>query len=166
MITTELNKQLHALLTSTNLMSAKEDLVGAYTSGRSTSSRDLNNFEAIELIRYLKSVQSTQKLQQLQAQQPHANPNHISNSMPVFKKKIPAEQANAMRKKMIALAHQMGWSSIHPESGKKIADMARLDEWCIKYGHQHKALNAYTLAELPMLVTQFDKFYKGFLKDI
>jgi hypothetical protein len=84
--------------------------------------------------------------------------------MPVFKPNTPAQQANTMRKKIIALAHQMGWSKIHPGSGNKIADMQRIDEWCNKYGYLHKRLNQYTIEELPKLVTQYQNLYNSFLK--
>lgn len=166
MITTELNKQLHALLTQTNLMHAKAMIVASHTSGRSESSRDLKNNEAIEIIRYLKGVQTQQKLKELQSQQPHSNPNHISNAMQKVKIETPYEQANRMRRKIIALAHQMGWSTKHPVSGNKIADIARIDAWCKKFGHVKKTFNSYTVQELPMLVTQFEEMFKDFVNAI
>ena len=159
-MTTELNKQLHALLTQTGLMSAKQYLVESFTSGRETSSTGLKNHEAIELIKHLKCELQKQK-------QPPVNndPTHIGNVMPTFKANTPAQQANTMRKKIIALAHQMGWSAQHPESGNKIADMPRINAWCVKYGYLHKELNAYSLEELPKLVTQYQNLYNTFLKE-
>lgn len=160
-MTTELNKQLHALLTQTGLITAKQYLVESFTGGRETSSTGMKNNEAIDLIKHLKGELQKQK-------QPAANtdPKHIGNAMPTFKSNSPAQKANTMRKKIIALSHQMGWSAIHPTSGNKIADMARINDWCVKYGHLHKELNEYSLAELPTLVTQFQNFYDSFLKAI
>lgn len=156
---TALNKQLHALLTQTGLTDAKAYLVESFTHGRSESSRDLTDGEAIEFIKYLKA-----RLPQTQPPNPSKDAKHISNAMPTFKANTPAQQANTMRKKIIALAHQMGWSSIHPASGNKIADMARINAWCEKYGYLHKKLNDYTVDELPKLVTQFVNLYNSFLK--
>jgi N-acetyl-gamma-glutamylphosphate reductase len=153
----DLNKQLHALLTQTGLMHAKQLLVESYSSGRETSSTGLKDHEAIEMIKYLKS-----ELKKQQAK--NTDPQHIGNVMPTIKQNTPAQQANTMRKKIIALAHQMGWSAVHPTSGNKIADMARINAWCEKYGYLHKELNAYTLEELPKLVTQFVNLYNSFLK--
>jgi hypothetical protein len=157
-MTTELNKQLHALLTQTGLASAKCYLVESFTHGRSQSSKDLTNVEAIEFIKYLKMQLNKQKMQAAD------DANHISKSMPSIKASTPFEQANTMRKKIIALAHQMGWSAIHPSSGNKIADMPRINNWCVQYGYLHKELNAYTLEELPKLVTQYQNLYNSFLK--
>lgn len=154
----EYNRQLHALLTQTGLTPAKQTLVESFSSGRETSSTGLKDHEAIEMIKYLKG-------ELLKKQQPaYSDPKHIGNVMPAaFKASTPGKQANTMRKKIIALAHQMGWSGIHPTSGNKIADMARINAWCIKYGYLHKQLNDHTISELPKLVTQFDNLYKTFL---
>lgn len=159
-MTKELNKQLHALLTQTGLTDAKPYLVNSFTHGRSESSRDLTNSEAIEFVRYLKK-----QIEIKQASNPITDSKHISNAMPTFKANTPAQQANTMRKKIIALAHQMGWSAQHPESGNKIADMPRINAWCVKYGYLHKELNAYSLEELPKLVTQYQNLYNTFLKE-
>jgi hypothetical protein len=154
----EYNRQLHALLTQTGLTEQKPLLVESFSGGRETSSKELKDHEAIEMIKYLKA-------ELLKKQQPANNdPKHIGNVMPAaFKANTPGKQANTMRKKIIALGHQMGWSGIHPTSGNKIADMERINAWCVKYGYLHKQLNDYTILELPKLVTQFDNLYKTFL---
>lgn len=160
-MTTELNKQLHALLSQTNMIKAKPYLIESFTNGRETSSTGLQSHEAIELIKHLKCELQKQKNKAMANE-----PKHIGNAMPTFKANTPAQQANTMRKKIIALAHQMGWSAIHPVSKNKIADIPRIDAWAIKYGYLHKSLNNYTIQELPKLVTQFDNLYKSFLKAI
>ncbi len=162
----ELNKQLHVLLTQTGMMDAKPYLVESFTNGRSQSSKDMSHYEAIELVKHLKGILSQQKYKTANTATTGTNTEitHIANAMPTVSKKTDKERASNMRKKIIALAHQMGWSSYHPDSGKKIADMPRINAWCSKYGYLHKELNSYTLAELPKLVTQFDNLYKSFLK--
>ena len=73
----------------------------------------------------------------------------------------PSRQGNAserMRKKIISLAHQMGWQV----AGK--ADMERIDNWCKKYGYLGKGLNAYKYNELPRLVRQMETVFETYLK--
>jgi hypothetical protein len=160
----ELNKQLHALLAQTNNMQAKPYLVESFTNGRTQHSSEMSHYEAIELVKHLKGIKAQQTTANAPARVHNSEPTHIGNVMPAVGKKTDKERANPMRKKIIALAHQMGWSTYHPDSGKKIADMPRINAWCSKYGYLHKALNAYTIEELPKLVTQFDNLYKSFLK--
>jgi hypothetical protein len=144
-----LNKQLHALLAQTDLMANKGLLVGSFTNGRSESSKDMNDYEAIGLITHLKGLKSKQD---------------------ASLRKVEHDRANAMRKKIIALAHQMGWRKEIVNNKLLIinykVDMKHINEWCVKYGYLHKGLNSYTVGELPKLVTQFDNLYKSFLKAI
>lgn len=69
------------------------------------------------------------------------------------------DKANIMRRKIISMAHELAWKT----AGGKI-DMKRIDAWCVKYGYLSKALNKYTLTELPKLVTAFEIFYNKFIK--
>jgi hypothetical protein len=158
MIPPPLNKQLHALINQTSMQQAKPYLVESFTNGRTSSTKDMTQYEAIELVRHLKAMLANK-------QQPNTSPKPMAQAIKAAIKPD-AERANNMRKKIIALAHQMGWSAYHPVSGRKVADMAHINEWCTKYGYLHKPLNDYTLAELPKLVTQFDNLYKSFLKAI
>ncbi|HUM50468.1 MAG TPA: hypothetical protein PK431_01590 [Chitinophagales bacterium] len=75
-----------------------------------------------------------------------------------------SDAANTMRRKIISRAHEMSWTI--DVDGKKKADMKRINGWCVSYGYLHKALNDYTLLELPKLVTQFDNMYLDFLKRV
>ena len=78
-----------------------------------------------------------------------------------------ATQCNTMRRKMISMAREMGWSLPNPsKGGAMVADMARLDNWCIKYGYLHKPLNEHSLAELPKLLSQFGILLNQFLNAI
>jgi hypothetical protein len=59
------------------------------------------------------------------------------------------DPANRMRRKVIGILAARG--AMLP-NGKP--DMAHVYAWVLKYGYAHKPLNAYTVAELPRLVTQ------------
>ena len=68
---------------------------------------------------------------------------------------------STMRKKIIAMAHQINW-----QDSEGIIDMKRLNEWCETYSSLKKPLNDYKYKELPQLVTQFEKVYNHFLKSV
>lgn len=53
---TNTNSQLHALLGQTGLMEQKESLVYSYTDGRTGSSKEMSEAEAISLIKHLKGL--------------------------------------------------------------------------------------------------------------
>lgn len=62
---------------------------------------------------------------------------------------LSGNDANRLRKKMLAIAHQLGWTN-----NEKV-DVKRVNNWCIKYGYMHKSFNHYTSKELIKLITQF-----------
>lgn len=72
-----------------------------------------------------------------------------------------ASAADRMRRKVIACLRAHGCNT---PDGK--ADMVRINAWCVKYGHAHKALNHVTNAELPRLVTQAERVNMSDLKAI
>lgn len=76
----QFNKEFYGLLKTTGLTSQKASLVNAFTNGRSTSSKDLNDYEAIELIKFLKGQTAGKD-----------------------------DAAQKMRRKMISLAHELHW---------------------------------------------------------
>jgi hypothetical protein len=131
------NKQLHLLLSQTGLLPQKADLVAGFTNGRTEHSSEMTTVEVIDLIKYLKA----QKKGEIQAE-----------------KRIGKEEK--MRRKIIAIAHQMGWK----KQGK--ADMERINNWCLQQFGK-KPLNGYTLKELTKLISIFEnKVYKQFLQGI
>lgn len=141
-ITPKQNRRLHQLLTETGQMEYKKDLVKGYSSIKSESSKDLLPNEADALIRHLESYKTS-----------------LKPAKPTFKTGSP--EADRMRKKIIHYAHNMGWER---DGGK--ADMKRIDDWCLKFGRYHKALNDHNETELAHLVTQFEAVYTTFLKSI
>jgi hypothetical protein len=103
-------------------------MVQGFSNGRATSSKDLLVDEATAMIKHLKSIDP----------QEHA--------------------AEKMRRKIISMAHEMGWKapSNSPGGGGQLkADMKRIDDWCKKYSPHKKNLNNHTYRELAALVTQF-----------
>lgn len=84
------------------------------------------------------------------------------------------DPAQKMRRKIISMAHEMGWHSLitgpsNQEEGgraKWVIDMKRLNAWMVKYSYLHKELNAYRYKELPKLITQFESLYQSFLKKV
>lgn len=66
-----------------------------------------------------------------------------------------------MQRKILSMAHEQNWKNF---DGK--VNMERVNNWCIKYGFEHKPFNSYTEAELPALVTQFESMYAKHLNTI
>lgn len=80
-ITSNQNKQLHSLLSATNMYKQKANLVFGYSNGRTESSKELTIYEAQALINYLKTLDNT------------------------------AEQANVMRRKILSMCHRIKWEN-------------------------------------------------------
>lgn len=81
----------------------------------------------------------------------------------------PTDAANQMRRKMIAIARQMRWTKPDPNPlrrGEEVADMERIDNWCIKYGKFNKKLNAHTYDELTQLITAFEHVLTSYLSSL
>lgn len=130
-LTKEQLMTIHTLFSKLGMTKEQKDtIVTGFLGGRSKSSKDLTVKEATSLISHLKSLDPSEK------------------------------KAEVMRRKILSLAHEMGWK----KPGSTSIDMIRVDQWCIKYSYAHKKLNHYTLPELPKLVTQFEQGpYKHYL---
>lgn len=131
------NRRLHALIGELKIdAETKEDLVYEISAGRVKSSAFLTFEEANSLINNLQVLK---------------NKN--------FKPVVPQTDwvVDKMRRKILSIGHEMGWKL---KTGK--IDMERINEFCVARGHQHKRLNDYTKAELPILITQFEKTLKDY----
>lgn len=116
---------------------SKQVMVSGYSEGRASSSKDLSYDEAAAMIKHLKSM----------------DPQEAA--------------ADKMRKKIISMAREMGWSSPPaPQGGVRKADMKRIDDWCRKYSPIKKSLDNHTYNQLPALVSQFEKVYKHYLSSL
>lgn len=127
-------KTIHTLLGKQGVKDAadKKSVVRQFTDNRTESSKEMSKEEAERLITHLKSMDDT------------------------------VEKADRMRKKILAMAHEMAWRK---PDGKKI-DMVRVNNWCKQYGYLHKLLDEYKYAELPMLISQFEEVYRDFIKNV
>lgn len=134
-------KRMMALLTKTKLQGRRHAICWDYSKGRTESSKDLTNAEMLNIIHDLEKG---------------------------FKE---LDRCDFMRKKIISMAHEMGWSLIPNPSpkekgahGKRKIDMARIDEWCLKY--TGKKLNSHNYTELVKVVSQFTIVYEKFIKQL
>lgn len=74
------------------------------------------------------------------------------------------ESAEKMRGKILYYAHEMGWHTL--KNGRYVADILRVDEWCLKYGYIKRKLDGYSYQELPRLVSQFEAVYKHYISNL
>lgn len=81
-----------------------------------------------------------------------------------LKKVSPFGGEAKMRRKIISMAHEMGWHNLI--EGRWVADMRHVNNWCVQFGYLKKELNKYTHDELPKLVSQFERVYKSHLMKI
>lgn len=70
------------------------------------------------------------------------------------------DKLDRQRKQVIANLANSGFV----KEGK--ADMQRINEWCVKYGHLNKPLNDYVGVNLSKLIVQSEKVYTKFLDSL
>lgn len=121
---------------------SKEEVVLQFTSGRTSSLKELKPQELTELTTQLNYLNGTDKRNW---------------------KSAPGEQ---QRRQIIAIAHEMRWEL---PDGK--ADMKRINTWIATFGYlrdtgKHQDINAYSYEELPKLVWQFKQAHKHYLSNI
>lgn len=75
-----------------------------------------------------------------------------------------AAAADKMRKKMLYFAHEMGWKKL--KNGKLVADIQRIDNWCLQFGYIKRKLDNYSYQELPKLVSQFQAVYSHYIQSL
>ena len=139
---TATKKQVHfikSLMAKNKLLEQSADFAIQYSDGRTEHISELTTKEAFALIKSL------------------YNPDPEM-----------MDRFNAMRRKIISNAYEMGWVKVVVAGGKQElkADMDRIDQWCLQYGVIKKTLNKYTFAELSKIVTQFGKVHSDFLKQL
>ena len=71
-----------------------------------------------------------------------------------------------MRKRILSLCYEYGWVKFSEAKKRHQVDFDRLDAWMFRYGYLKKKLNQYKYAELPALVTQFEKVLESFVLDL
>lgn len=126
--------RFNTLLGSIGRAKEKKDIIADFTDGRTESTVDLSDNELRDLMAVL---------QQLAPK--------------------PEDKANKMRRKIIAIAHQLQWYITDAEGtlilkrGKAQIDYKHLDQWCVKHGSFGKVMNAHNVAELTVLVTNLER---------
>ncbi len=127
-------KAIHTLFSKHNIKDKedKSSIIYSITGGRTTSTRELTDSEANGLLAHLQSLDGT------------------------------ADRSEKMRRKIIRLAHEMGWK----RQGSTKIDMKRINAWCAKSGYLHKPLDDYSYSELPKLVSQFEKVHADYISKL
>lgn len=142
----EQNKKLHALLNQKGLLENKANIIAGITKGRTESSKELSFDETRLMITWLQTMPDLRRAQDDTLRQAQH------------------DKENRMRRKIISMAHEIGWHNL--VNGKWVIDMRSLNNWCLQHAYIKKELNQFTAAELPKLVSQFERVYKSFLKKV
>jgi hypothetical protein len=126
-----------------NLNQAKDHMVNTVTNGRQKSLKGLSVQERETIIRDLEL--------------------RYRNSA---KGKAEIEELTTKRRKVIGLLREAGYEIYDPVKLTNVADMKRIYEWVIKYGHarfkngRKKGFNRYNSKELDLLITNAAKVNK------
>ncbi|MDB9473479.1 MULTISPECIES: hypothetical protein [Nostocales] len=131
--TIQQSNRIHAMLAQLGVdKDTKKSMLSELTGGRTSSTKDLSKDEADKFINQLK---------------------YLINQMG-------SDSADVMRKKIIGIAHNMGWQIICSRTNKVVADIERINNWCVKFGKFKKPLNKHQYSELVQLVSQFQNVEK------
>lgn len=68
-----------------------------------------------------------------------------------------------MRKKIISYAHKLDWQA--SINGRQVADLERVNNFCIKSTPSHKELNKQSRSELVQTVTVFEAMYRKYIEN-
>jgi hypothetical protein len=139
----QLHRKLYKLLNDSGSFSDRHEIVLEYTGGRTENSSEMTTEEVLALIRDLEKFQKDRG----------APLNDF-------------QKGDAMRKRVLSLFHQYGFTIYSREKRKMIVDFERLDNWMVKYSYLHKKLNKYKYSELPKLVSQVEQFVIKYIKAV
>ncbi len=138
----KLHRKFFMLLRTANGTDQKADLVNRFTEGRTNSSREMTDEEITKAIEYIEFM--------IGGMEPSED----------FKR------GDRMRKRIMSLCHQYGYTRYDEKKRKNVVDLDRLESWMIKYSYLHKSLNKYKYKELPRLVVQFQNVVYSYLNQI
>lgn len=142
-ITTKQIQYIKILMRNKNILDLSEEMALQYSNNRTNKVSELTVHEGIDIIKNLTA----------------SEPNND-----IIKK------SETMRRKIISMAREMAWVISEPSklNGVSVlnANMDRINNWCIKYGYLKKSLNEYTFAELPKLVSQFEKLHTQYINEL
>lgn len=154
-ITPALIKRLQTLRREQNITDdAYRAMIAGVSDGRTTSTKGLTQAEAFAVINSLVGIRNIQR---------------------VDEQKKGLTEADRMRRKILSRFHRMKWYLPGPApiastgTGNLVLgqlDYRRIDRWMLLYGYLHKPLKNYTENELPVLVSQVDRVYRSYLKNV
>lgn len=160
LVQTEQIKRIHTLLARLGRANDKEfkkDLVNTFSNLRVDSTKGLYYGEAKEMIDRLQmTVNQSQTPEQLICNQKRRRIIHFAHLMNWYKNGSTAQLLNGS---IIGVPRQA-------QDDSMVVDMQRIDDWCVKYGQFHKALDDHDSAELSKIIVQFEKVYKDWLKAV
>ncbi len=152
------NARLHQLLGELGFTADKGALVSAHTNGRTDRSSEMTYAECAGLIGDLERAagsESPMYYPSRPAPQPSAPRTTTREQLTPEQ----ADKANRMRRKVFALAREAGMIWGETPADKRM-NAAKLDAFLLAHGCVKQSINAYTLAQLPKLVTQFQQIVK------
>jgi hypothetical protein len=119
----------------------KRGIIASFTNGRTSKTKEMLYVEAKAMLQHLSALAPYVQSEESAAARVR-------------------EKENKMRKKVIAIAYQLGWTT---PQGK--CDYARLDRFIAARPVTPGAtsLNQYTAADLPKLINQFEELLKKYL---
>ncbi|NDD52947.1 hypothetical protein EBZ39_03565 [bacterium] len=170
-------KRIHGILSAlkkqgvfSDLNEYKAILARQYSGGRTSSTKELNNYEAAELIGGIERLVAGQRPEPpKRSQETTLNDEQVASVAPdksgctIRHPQAGTRndgQADVKRKRLFAMCHQMAWYL----PGTRVVDKARLDGWCCKYGQFKKPLMAHTSAELSKIIVQMEKAFADYLR--
>lgn len=133
-------KSIHILLAKKDLIDVKKDY--------------LHHWYGVDSTKSLSYDQANDMIKQLGGE-PYVNYEHIKYGR--------FTAGNSQHYTMLNLAIEIGWTTIHPNTRRMIANIERMGGWIKQYGYLHKPLNQYTASELPKLIHQFKQVVKHHL---
>jgi hypothetical protein len=152
------HKALYATLNKLGAMEDRHELVYSFTEGRTSDTKELSDSEVDGI------------LSQLTGKRPQTHIDRLSEAGYQYshRSRVAPEgrfaEGHQSRRRILSLCYQIGWTVYDPGKGKMVVDMARLNNWCVQYGHMHQPLMDYRPHELGKLVTQFEHFTYDILK--
>jgi hypothetical protein len=152
------NARLHWLFGQLHIAGEdKQQLVYDYTSGRSTSSKDLTAKEAAALIARLEEMLKPGAPPRKDAPHPQPLSKVEGGKKPMQWNCPPGGHAlNQLRRYLMSLAIQAGYYT--HKGGRVVCDVPALQAWIDHYGVVKKPLNDLTKPELNKLVRQMEQY--------
>jgi hypothetical protein len=155
------NARLHQLLGQLGLTNDKAALVRQHTNGRTERSSEMSYAECAGLIGDLERAAGSPSPMHYPSQPAPQQPAPAASATPQREKLTPeqADSANRMRRKVFALAREAGMIWGETAEDKRM-NAAKMDAFLMAHGYIKQPLNAFTFAQLPKLVTQFEQIVK------